>query len=570
MDNSQENRGVRPLPNLETKFVAANTLLSVEKPAQLPIRSPQVINVEDELADVRRKHFTARTPQTKEKYRKLDRKLREELSGLLKRDGFPSETTEKIANWDLYDQNAAADWFDSEWMFGITDGFDVVIANPPYFQLQKNGGKLGRLYEPSNFDSFTKTGDIYCLFYEKANQLSRDGGHVCFITSNKWMRAGYGKKLRDYLVQNTQPVQLLDMGPDVFEATVDTNILLFQSVIPENRATIKSATIKSDFDKQAGNIAQYLNANRTAMEIPAQGEQWAILSPEELALKRKIENVGIPLKEWDAKINYGIKTGCNEAFVIDESKREELVSQNPKSAEIMKPLLRGRDIRRYEVQWEGLYLLFLPWHFPLHGDPTITGASQEAEEMLRDCYSAVYNHLLQYQDRLRKRNRSETGIRYEWYALQRCANTYYSEFDKEKIVWQEMVTRGTFFVDRNRFFSLDTTRILTGKNLIYLVGILNSRFFLFAFRNYYAGGHLGSRGVRFKSEFMKLFPIPPIAEVNQNLVHQLETRVERILVAKHANPDEDITALEKEIDQIVYSLYDLTPEEIAIVEENIV
>ena len=154
MDDSRANRGVRPLPNLETKFVAANTLLSVEKPAQLLIRSQQVVSVEKELSDVRRRHFTARTPRTKEKYRKHDRKIRRELSELLKRDGFPSETTEKIAHWDPYDQNATAEFFDPEWMFGVKDGFDVVIGNPLYVQLQKDGGRLGSLYARCNFDSF--------------------------------------------------------------------------------------------------------------------------------------------------------------------------------------------------------------------------------------------------------------------------------------------------------------------------------------------------------------------------------------------------------------------------------
>ena len=232
INRRQENLGIRPLPNLETRFVAADTLIGVDKPAQMPIRNPKIDRKEKELAQVRQKHFTARTPQTKEKYRKLDRKLREELSGLLASDGFPRETTQRIAFWDLYDQNTSADWFDLEWMFNTRDGFDVVIGNPPYVQLQKNGGKLGRLYEPCNFDSFIKTGDIYCLFYEKANKLSRNRGHVCFVTSNKWMRAGYGKKLRDYLIKHTQPIQLLDMGPDVFDATVDTNILLLQKRYP--------------------------------------------------------------------------------------------------------------------------------------------------------------------------------------------------------------------------------------------------------------------------------------------------------------------------------------------------
>ena len=220
IDDTRENRGVRPLPNLETKFVAANTLLDVEKPEQMLLRNPEVDTKEQALAEVRRRHFTARTPRTKERYRKQDADLRAEISAILQRDGFPSETTEKIAHWDPYDQNASADFFDPEWMFGITDGFDVVIGNPPYIQLQKSGGTLGQFYKNAGFETFTRTGDIYCLFYERGARLLRGDGHLCYITSNKWMRAGYGKNLRRFFVENIHPKKLLDLGPDVFDATV--------------------------------------------------------------------------------------------------------------------------------------------------------------------------------------------------------------------------------------------------------------------------------------------------------------------------------------------------------------
>ena len=447
------------------------------------------------------------------------------------------------------------------------EGFDVVIGNPPYIQLQKEGGKLGNLYQHKGFDTFARTGDIYCLFYEKANQLLKNSGHVCFITSNKWMRAGYGKKLRDYFVTLTQPIRLLDMGPDVFDATVDTNILLFQKIVSDAPTAFIGVSLGADFDRQTGNIAQYLNDNGATMEMPAKGEPWAILSSAELNLKRKIEVVGKPLKDWDININRGITTGYNEAFIIDEAKREQLIEQDPMSTEIIKPLLRGRDINRYDAVWTKLYLLFIPWHFPLHEDSTITGASQNAEDQFNENYPAIYNHLLQFKDRLSKRNRSETGIHYEWYALQRCASTYYPDFDKEKIVWQEMAKEGKFLIDRNKFYSLDTTRLLTGKNLTYLLSILNSRLFLFAFKNYYAGGHLGSKGVRFKSEFMKSFPVPPIKDANRHLATQMEDIVEKIINAKHTDPDADVSADEDEIDKLVYKLYNLTSEEIRIVEK---
>ena len=195
-----------------------------------------------------------------------DEILRGKLATELKSLGMLADDAEKIAKWDLYDQNATADWFDSEWMFGITHGYDVVIGNPPYIQLQKDGGRLGNLYQNAGFDNFARTGDIYCLFYERGIKLLTRNGHLCYITSNKWMRAGYGKKLRDYFATYTQPVQLLDMGPDVFDATVDTNILLLQNTAPDDPIDFKTVTIGADFDKQTGNIGQYLSDNGGTME----------------------------------------------------------------------------------------------------------------------------------------------------------------------------------------------------------------------------------------------------------------------------------------------------------------
>ncbi len=558
IDGSRENHGVRPLPNLETKFVAANTLIGVDKPLQTQIRSPQVDRKEKELEDVRRRHFTARTPSTKAKYRALDAQIRTEIGELLRDLGFPDETTEKIANWDPYNQNASADWFDSEWMFGVRDGYDITIGNPPYIQLQSDGGQLGRLYVPCNFDSFIRTGDIYCLFYEKANQLSKKSGHVCFITSNKWMRAAYGKKLRDYFISHTQPIQLLDMGPDVFDATVDTNILLLQNALSDGSTHLPftATTIKSDFDKHAGDIAKYLKDNGVTMELPSKGEPWAILSPTELALKRKIEEVGKPLKDWDINIYRGIVTGFNEAFVIDEAKREELIAVDPKSAKIIKPLLRGRDIKRYHAQWVGLYLIST---FPVL-------------DLNIDDYPAVKSHLLEFgRDRLAQvgktladgtKSRKKTGNK--WFELQDQI-AYYPEFAKEKVIYPEITKFLPFVYDPNEFYINNKSFIITGGNYLkYLTGYLNSRIAAKWIRENCP--ELGDDRRELRKVFFENILIPPVTEANQHLVTQIETRVDQILDAKDTNPDANVSELEKEIDQIVYLLYDLTDEEIKIVE----
>ena len=548
-----DNFGVKPLPNLETRFIAANTLIGLK--AQGTLTSNTAQHLERALRDNREQHFHATTRQRKRACKIKDEELRAELATELKHFGMPADDAERIARWDPYDQNATADWFDSEWMFGITDGFDVVIGNPPYIQLQKEGGRLGKLYQDKGFDTFIRTGDIYCLFYEKANQLSKDSGHVCFITSNKWMRAGYGKKLRDYFVRLTQPIQLLDMGPDVFDATVDTNILLFQNTVVDDSTDFRAVSIGTDFDKQTGNIARYLSDNGATIEMPAKGEPWAILSSAELNLKRKIENVGSPLKEWDIKIYRGIVTGCNEAFIITEAKRKELIKQDPKSAEIIKPLLRGRDIKRYQAQQSGFYILATDYDLDIPKR-----------------YPAIYEHLETIGEQIESGeintrgkglfDRNDQGE--NWWNLRACA--YYSEFDEEKIVYPETTHSANFFYDKGEFYLDKTCFMITGSDLKILVGLLSSTLMTFAYKRYCSGTVLGAKGYQYNKHALEKLPVTKIPASQQQV---FITLVDQILDAKHTDPGADTSDLEDEIDKLVSELYNLTENEIAIVEGSV-
>ena len=597
-DRDASNFGIKPLPNLETRFVAANTLIGLElSETRLLLQEDSVQQLIKEIEGIREKHFLTNNRQRKLDLEEQEDEFRERLKQELeiqrakwveiqqreierKVDKLPKpeqreqlreveqkkyeerkkefdsgfEDARKIAGWKPYDQNASADWFDPEWMFGIANGFDVVIGNPPYVQLQKNRGQLGHLYAPCNFDTFIRTGDIYCLFYERANQLLKEGGHLCFISSNKWMRAAYGRKLRDYLIKHTRPIQLLDMGPDVFDATVDTNILLLQNSVLDVCTAFKAVTMKSDFDKQAGDIGQYLSDKGVDMIPPAKAESWSIFSSIERTLKSKIERIGKPLKAWDLNIYFGIKTGCNEAFLIDESKREELVAQDPRSAEVIKPLLRGRDIECYHVQQTEMYML-------------ATGYDLD----IPSTYPAIYNHLENTGKRIESGrrgkglfNRDDQGE--NWWNLRTCA--YYSEFEKEKIVWKRIGSILRFAYSQHPMFCLDSTCIATGEKVKFLTAVLNSR--LSHYQLFGLAPKTGTGDLIVSVQALEPLLVPPIKEANQHLVTQIEDRVDSILDAKRTNADADTTALEKEIDQIVYSLYDLTPEEIAIVEENTV
>ena len=216
-------------------------------------------------------------------------------------------------------------------------GFDMVIGNPPYIQLQANKGKLADELKNQGFESYDRMGDIYCIFYEQGYRLLNDKGVLTYITSNKWMRAGYGEKLRGFFAKKTNPILLVDFGgTKVFDsATVDVNILQFTNT--QNEGKTICCTIK---EKCSNYLSDYVEQNKAISKF-SDSNSWVILSSVENSIKEKIEQYGTPLKEWDIQINYGIKTGCNEAFIIDENTKNILISEDPKSAEIIRPFKNG-------------------------------------------------------------------------------------------------------------------------------------------------------------------------------------------------------------------------------------
>ncbi|WP_279010963.1 Eco57I restriction-modification methylase domain-containing protein, partial [Synergistes jonesii] len=363
-EDKEHNFGVNPLPNLETKFVAANSLINIKKKSRQSglFEDPDINKTKLMLMALRHEHFYARSTYKKQKLRDEDECLRQKLADLLEANGeFAPEDARLFAGWNPYDQNAVSPFFDPEWMFGVKDGFDIVIGNPPYIQLQNNGGELGEKYEPHNFETFVRTGDIYSLFYEKGGQLLKQGGHLCFITSNKWMRAGYGEKTRKFLFEKTNPLQLIDFaGVKIFEsATVDTNILLFEKAANKNN-TLCCVT-KNMTKRGLTNLSLFVQQHAFACPFTT-SDSWVILSPIEQSIKRKIEAVGTPLKDWDINIYRGVLTGCNEAFIISTEKRDEILAncqtkeERKRTEEIIRPILRGRDIKRYSYDWAGLWL----------------------------------------------------------------------------------------------------------------------------------------------------------------------------------------------------------------------
>ena len=440
-DASKPNFGIPTLPNLETKFVSANSLIAKKKrPVQGNLfENPEIEPTKNELAEIRHKHFSARSASTKHRLRERDQALREKLAKLLSDDdNFAPEDAKQLAAWNPYDQNAVSPFFDPEWMFGVADGFDIVIGNPPYIQLQNNSGELAQLYAGCGYSTFARTGDIYCLFYERGWQLLKKNGHLCYITSNKWMRAGYGEKTREFFANKTNPMLLIDFaGVKIFEsATVDTNILLFSksnnqhfSKSNNQHETICAVTNKQNKDS-VRNLSDFVQQQNSICDF-SNSDSWVILSPIEQSIKRKIEAVGTPLKDWDIQINYGIKTGFNDAFIISTEKREEILAncqtedERKRTAELIRPILRGRDIKRYGYVDNGLFLI-----------NTHNGIRGKLPRIDINDYPAIKAHLDQYWDRISIRaDKGDTP-----YNLRNCA--YLEDFSRPKII-------GGFFTAKN-------------------------------------------------------------------------------------------------------------------------
>lgn len=284
-------------------------------------------------------------------------------------------------------------------------------------------------------------------------------------------------------------------------------------------------------------------------------DSWVILSPIEQSIKRKIEAVGVPLKDWDIQINYGIKTGFNDAFIISTGVRNQILENCADKAErertdaLIRPILRGRDIKRYGYEWADLWLIYIPWHFPYQFDESIQGASEKAEIAFKEQYPAVYSHMLQYKEPLSKRNKAETGIRYEWYALQRWGAKYWDDFSKPKIMYPNMTKFLPFYYDTKGFYQNDKSFMITGENLAFLTAFLNSSLFKHCFIDNFPELQGGTRELR--KIFFDKIPILPVSEhiesVFQGLISEMQT-----------NPSKELAI---KMDNQIFELYGLSDEE---------
>ncbi|EOH7732655.1 TPA: class I SAM-dependent DNA methyltransferase [Campylobacter coli] len=452
---------------------------------------------------------------------------------------------------------------------GNFKGFDLIIGNPPYIRQEEL--KELKPHLAKNYKVYKGTSDIYTYFYELGFNVLKENGILSFITSNKYTRAGYGEALREFLLKNTYILKYIDLnGIKVFDsATVDTSILCFEkSKSKDNK--FKYLALSNEILKTcAYNIGLYKDFAEFSQNSLSK-ESFTFSDENTSALKAKIERIGTPLKEWQGlNIYRGILTGYNEAFIITTEKRNEILAnckdeaEKERTAKLIRKMLRGRDIKRYSYEWAGLWVILIPWHFPNVEKPK---TMLENEQDLKEQYLSLYKHLLSHKERLSKRNKEETGIRYEWYCLQRWGANYYQEFEREKIVYPCIMAKEPCFSYETSFaFAMAPANIITSNSdiLKYILAFLNSDFIYLMLIKFYMGG--GIEG-ELKTNNLEKLSIPKINSKNEKLADELINLVDEILKAKEQDKNANTQELENKINSLVYKLYNLTEEEIKIIE----
>lgn len=532
--DNNANRGILAMPNLETKFVAADALRS------LPISSGQG-TFEDDLAApfieklraIRSQYFNEHDAVRKGVLREEDKKVREEAAKKLVEEGWCSSVG--TIDHDIYSQHDSATWFDSAMMFGIDEGYDLIIGNPPYISLQSNNGCLRQKYQDCGYCVHTGRGDIYQLFYEKGVQLLKQNGLLCFITSNKWMKAPYGGKMRKFLIENTASIRLIDLGPNVFgAAAVDTNILLTQKHLGR-----KSQRMPADILLKRGN--RDVHECKFDKKMVAAGEDaWLVLRPMEWSIKKQVDKTGVPLKQWDSiRLFSGIKTGFNELFRLNEQEYKDLPQNlQTETAEIATPAMLGKDLHRmYLAKDPQSYLLCIPRR------------ARETEQEFRAKCPLTYQYLRKrwYEIKGKEPPRSK-----QWWSIEAMGA---DQPVKEKLAWPDIIETPCFAIVAGSVCVLNSAAFLTGRNLYYLLGVLNSK----VIEQYIkcTAVDLGE-SFRVTKSALEIVPVP-LPEGDKERAEAIASLAQKAI--KSTKESQNIDKIRQEIDEHVFDLYGLESNE---------
>jgi len=514
-----------PLPNLDFKIETGDSLIAPDPTGGL---QPDLIRYMEiqKFLQLKADYLTAHGGMKRDLKEQIDRQKR------------------VIASWARKEATAGFDWaveFAEVFHNGAdTTGFDIVLANPPYVRqelIREQKPALKHTYG----DLYTGTADLYVYFYLRALQLLKPGGMLVFISSNKWMRANYGKKLRTLLAQSTTLYSLIDFGDlPLFGAIAYPMIVVARRQPPTDSHRGPHALPVESLDVLSDLTATVQSAPPIAQRL-LRPDGWQLVDVEMLDLMEKLRAAGVPLGEYVSEEFYrGLVTGLNKAFVIDQATRDRLIAEDPTSADIIKPWLRGKDVKRWNAEQSGRYLVL----------------SEVGIDIQK--YPAILRHLQQFRDELSNRWEPKRGL-CKWYELRPCS--YYAKFETPKIIFPDIAPKPYFTLDVEHAY-IDATLCSIPTDDPYLLGILNSaciHFFYQQISPSIQGGFL-----RFKVIYYRTIPIP--TNISNGLSSEIKAVVCELLDTRGRGPR--VAELENELNRLVYQAYDLTPAEIELIERE--
>lgn len=421
----------------------------------------------------------------------------------------------KVGNSIVADPQVAERAFD--WDAGFPQvfadgGFDVAIGNPPYVR-QELLSPL-KPYLQQHYEAYDGVADLYTYFYEKGLKILKRGGVMSYIVTNKWLRSGYGEPLRRFFAYNGVLEQIIDFGhapifedADTFPCIVVARKPQVQPVAqvkPQGSASVVVCPVPREKLAEI-NLLQYVGQEGYKISWSRFTENaWSLESPAVDELMQKIKSVGVPLKGlFGVKPYRGVVTGFNDAFLIDESTKNQLVKSDPKAAEILKPFLRGRNIDRWNSQWENLWMLFVRWDCPI------------------DQYPSVLTWLEEHREGLENRPEVKQG-RFPWYALSRYGADYWQLFEQPKLVYQVIQFLPQYAFDSSGLYGNDKTYFLPTADL-WLLGCLNSP--LMWWHNWRFFGHMKDEALNPANFLMENLPIAPPTDAIRAEVEPLVSRL---------------------------------------------
>jgi hypothetical protein len=533
VNRQAENLGIRPLPNLETKFVAANTLIGLNRTGQQLLRNRDIDSKEAELRRVRERHFLARGTGTKAKYRVQDSELRGEIAELLKNDGWDTISAKKLATWDPYDQNTYADFFDAEWMFGLTTGFDVVIGNPPYLNVELVSAEQ-KMYFAEHYKTFYKRYDVFGLFFEcSLCQLVKTGVVAFIVPAQVFNNLSY-KKLRALVLSNYWLREVLYLGDKIFTAANNDVCVLFLYTAGNESIRLVDAL---DFEHPKVTVVPATHFEQYGGVISVSS------SAEAESIAKKIFRTGAERVRQHFEVFQGIVTGNNPVYLPES----EQITEAKLERRLLHTVLHGRDFERWRIHNTSRQILYVD------GDTELNK------------YPNAQAWLQRHRSELKKRRECVNGV-IPWYSLQWPRRRELLDVIPKVVVQatrnprlkkrvvaalDELGCYGTQGLN----FVVPTTGSISTKMLL---GFLNCSLVNWLFQTRFLN-------VAIKAEFLKDLPLPALTPQQSK---KLTTLVDRILAAKQADAAANISILEREIDQLFSAVFGLTPDEIRIVESS--